>query len=56
LNSRIANTTKGLVAKNKRFHIVTLNDLVEALMHKQRVEKEEKSLEEIESMKNKKNF
>lgn len=39
--AKLANSTQGLHAKNKKFHIVTLNDLVEALLHDRKVKRED---------------
>lgn len=50
-SSRLANTTRGLVAKNKKFTIVTLNDLVEAMMHRHRIQKAEALQRSMESKK-----
>jgi hypothetical protein len=48
-DSKVADSTKGLVAKNKKFNIHSINDLVEALVHKQRLEKEEQLQKSLES-------
>ena len=46
--SRMAFTTKGLHERNRKFNIITLNDLVEAMLHEKKMEREEERLKMLE--------
>lgn len=46
--SRMAFTTKGLHERNRKFNIITLNDLVEAMLHDKKMEREEEKLKMLE--------